>query len=184
MNTFKCWIIANFEIFSFMLTVIIGAILFFWFSGVETVGVKTNSEISDPLAYILTGIFAYWIFFIIPTNKAGVSFFKYFVTLGGLIFLTWGVKSQGWILIDLKGSQIVTYLWIVFSIASVISGWFAYYTFVNISEVVSRRMLWRNSNVSLYEFTWLYTLDRFCGITVSIVVCILPITLLIFILRL
>jgi hypothetical protein len=37
------------------------------------------------------------------------------------------------------------------------------------NEVVSRRMLYRNSNVSLFEFAWLYTLDRFCNITVTIV---------------
>jgi hypothetical protein len=32
-------------------------------------------------------------------------------------------------------------------------------------------MLYRNSNVNLFEFSWLYTLDRFCNITFSIVAC-------------
>lgn len=182
MKTFKCWLIANFEIFSFVLTAIIASIIYFGFLGSKTVEAETDQETSDSLAILFAVLFAYFVIFINPTNKNGVSFFKYIVTLGGLILLTWGVKSKGWIMSDPKEvqaifSRYITYLWIVFSIATVLSGWLAHYTYVNIREVVSRRMLWRNSNVSLFDFSWKYTLDRFCGITISIVLCILPIIL-------
>ena len=40
----------------------------------------------------------------------------------------------------------------------------AIFTFRNMSEVVSLRMLYHNSNVSLFEITWMYTLNRFVAV--------------------
>lgn len=38
------------------------------------------------------------------------------------------------------------------------------FTFRNMGEVVSLRMLYHNSNVSLFEITWMYTLNRFVAV--------------------
>jgi hypothetical protein len=46
----------------------------------------------------------------------------------------------------------------------------AIFTNRNIDEIVSRRMLYRNSKVQLFEIKWVYTLDRFSGIATSIAV--------------
>lgn len=44
----------------------------------------------------------------------------------------------------------------------------AVFTAVNIDEVVSMRMLYHNSNVSLFEITWMYTFNRFVTVFASI----------------
>ena len=66
--------------------------------------------------------------------------------------------------------------WIFFSVVSVIAGWFAYYIYKNFNEVVSRRMLYRNSNVSLFESRLKYTLSKFSSISFSITVCLVCLT--------
>ena len=171
MKPFKCWFIANFEIFMLLLTAITSSIIFWRGAGIEH---------ETALLVYLYGLFGVFLL-TFPTNRSAWQFGKYILMLGGVVFLTWAVKSQGWAMSNLTEnnqeltSSFLTYFWIVFSIATVISGWLAYYTYVNIDEVISLRMLWKNSNVSLFEFSWLYTLDRFCNITVSIVVCTLQI---------
>lgn len=40
----------------------------------------------------------------------------------------------------------------------------AIFTFRNMGEVVSLRMLYHNSNVSLFEITWMYTFNRFVAV--------------------
>jgi len=176
MSTFKCWLIANFEIVILLITAIISSIIFWFFSGIEN-EMAFNAYCSIFLVLLLT----------IPTKRGVLQFGKYILMLGGFILLTWGIKKQGWIEDTTDKelfSSFITWFWILFSVATVISGWLAYYTYVNIREVVSRRMLWRNSNVSLFEFSWLYTLDRFCNITVSSVACSLQLVFLIFTIRL
>jgi len=176
MKTFKCWLIANFEIFMLLLTAITGSIIFWGFSGI---GEETafSAYCSILLVLLLT----------IPTKRGAVQLGKYILMLGGMILLTWGIRNQGWI-DDVADKELfnrfITWFWSVFSIATAISAWLAYYTYVNIDEVVSLRMLYRNSEVSLFEFSLLYTLDRFCSITLSIVACVLQLIFLIFSIRL
>ena len=177
MTTFKCWFIANFEIAMLIFTAIISTIICCIFSGTEEV----FSVLFQSILLLVV-----WTF---PTNRSNLQFGKYIVMLGGAILLTYGAKNEGWTFInDETGkdmlSTFITWLWVIFSIATVISGWLAYYTYINISEVVSRRMLWRNSNVNLLEFSLRYTLERFCNATVSIVTCALEIILIIMVIHL
>lgn len=166
MKTFKCWLIANFEIVMFLLTVIVSIIAIWGFADI-----KNENAVTMCLCVLaLVAIFS------LPTKRGVLQFGKYILMLGGIILLMWGVKKGGWVT-DINEKEMferfITWFWAVFSIATAISIWFAIYTYVNIHEVVSRRMLYRNSNVNLFEFSWLYTLDRFCNVTVSIVTCTL-----------
>jgi len=167
MRTFKCWLIANFEIVMFLLTLIISSIVVWGVAG----GIKNESAL-EAYFYVLALV----AMFSLPTKRGVLQFGKYILMLGGIILLMWGVKKGGWVT-DIEEiemyNRFFTWFWVAFSIATAISIWFAIYTYVNIHEVVSRRMLYRNSNVNLFEFSWLYTLDRFCNITVSIVTCTL-----------
>jgi hypothetical protein len=98
-----------------------------------------------------------------PTKKGALQFGRYFLVLGAAILCTLGAHQP-----DHEISQGVWFIWINFAAASAIALWPAIYAYRNIDEVVSRRMLYRNSNVSLFEFSWKYALDRFCNITVTI----------------
>ena len=115
-----------------------------------------------------------------PTKNGAFQYGKYILMLGSAIFFTWYMKqpefpAENTALIK----SLLTWFWIAFPIATVIGGWMAAYTRANISEVLSRRMLYRNSNVSLFEYAWKYTLDRFCNIAVAIVTCIIWIVVMI-----
>ncbi|MDR0829702.1 MAG: hypothetical protein LBN95_06285 [Prevotellaceae bacterium] len=170
MDTFKCWLIANFEIAMCLLTAIVGSIVFFVFSSFE-------NEKAGSIYLVMFGI----LLLTIPTKRGTLQFGKYILMLGGVILLMWALKeNKDWVAnIDrAMFSHFTVWFWWLFSIASLISAFLAYYTFVNFDEVTSRRMLWRNSNVNLFEISLLYTLDRFCNITVSIVACTGSIVLL------
>ena len=142
-STFKCWLIANFEIIFCVLTVVAGAIYY-----------KSTEDVEIMIMFILMSILLF--VFCTPSKSAGLQFVKYGVMVIAVIFFA---ADFGWI-------------WIVFGIATVFSAVTAFYTFYNMDEVVSRRLIWRSSNVALFEYAWVYTLDRFCSITVTIVTCV------------
>lgn len=155
-STTKCWFIANFEVFLYLITVFISTIVY-----MISFEMATALKISF---YFALGLG----FFNIPVKSGIFQYGKFILMLGLAILFTIGITETDNSLI---GRTLIWSFWIVFAIASFISGVLAYYTYHNMDEVVSRRMLWRNSNVSLYEYTWKYTLDRFCNITTSIVTC-------------
>ena len=169
-STFKCWLVANFEIALFWLTMIVGGIFFLIFA-------NPKAEIFEKYAHILIfGSLFVWAF-TTPTTSSAFQYGKYFVMVGAFILLWWGFKE------GIKEAPPETFVekmlglvltgggWVFFAITSAISGWLAHFTYRNIDEVLSRRMLYRNSNVSLFEYTWKYVLDRFCNISFSIVTC-------------
>jgi len=114
-------------------------------------------------------------FFCLPTKSVGFEYSRYFLLLGGVFLVMLMAKDPDF---EAKTEHVETMryfiklFWILFAIATVIATWLAIYTYNNIDEVRSRRMLYRNSNVSLFEHAWKYTLDRFCNITVAIVTCV------------
>jgi hypothetical protein len=118
-----------------------------------------------------------------PTNRGTFQFGKYLLLVAFGIFITIGENDAEYTKnMDAEFTKYaVMVFWIIFIIASIISGIIAFYTYNNIDEVLSRRMLYRNSNVSLFEYSWLYTLDRFCNITLSIIVCTIWLGVIIFI---
>ena len=157
-TTFRCWLIANFEITMYVLLLIVSAILLFGIS-------DSDSALK---IFVYSALFAGMLSF--PTNKSVFQFGKYLFLVGIGVLLTVGAKDPKYTN-DILMSSMVDKFWIVFIIASVVSALIAIYTYVNMDEVLSRRMLYWNSNVSIFEYSWLYTLDRFCNITLSIVVC-------------
>jgi hypothetical protein len=77
----------------------------------------------------------------------------------------------------------ITYL-SVFAGISVVSFFIARYAKYNFDEVVSRRMLYRNSSVSMFEMEWKYTIDRFCIATFCLLDATVSIVVLIWFLKL
>lgn len=69
----------------------------------------------------------------------------------------------------------ITALFFPFLIPSILFAVFiAVFTYINMYEVVSRRMLYVNSNADIFEYRLLYTINRFvaafCGMTAILVV--------------
>ncbi|MDR0982490.1 MAG: hypothetical protein LBM07_04515 [Culturomica sp.] len=163
-KTFRCWLIANFEIIMYVLLLIISAILLFGTLDLEIAFAFKLFVYSALIAGMLS----------LPTNRGSIQFGKYLFLVGFGILMTIGVtigaKNDPEYANSVMLSPIINKFWTVFIIASVISVFVAVYTYINIDEVLSRRMLWRNSNVSIFEYSLLYTLDRFCNISLSIVV--------------
>jgi len=159
-STAKCWLIANFEIILFLITVLVSII--FWI----IIAVDFESGIMGSLVF--GGILA---IFNIPTKKGTVQYGKFIMMLVFIFLLMAGTPE------DLEFREfrriMILNFWITFFFASVIAGELAHFTYHNIHEVVSRRWLFRHSNAELFEHTWKYTLDRFCNITTSIVSCLL-----------
>jgi|GEM_PF-1056541 hypothetical protein len=176
MNTFKCWLIANFEIAMPFLTLLIGSIVV-WIFGANIVAMPDNEFGTKGEVWLMFAMVVGFILLLsIPTNRGTLQFGKYILMWGGIIYFVWFYKENPLGGEALTETQIALYehirmwFWIIFSVVSAISGYLAFYTFVNFDEVTSRRMLWRNSNVSLFEISMLYTLDRFCNISVSLLV--------------
>jgi hypothetical protein len=163
-TTFKCWLIANFEIVFFWIVFIAGGIWFF------------RSVDRIPMLPIFVPSATFIAAFTFPTKKGSIQFGKYFVMIGFGIFFTYlsnqpvATEDEMETVMILK--KIMSQFWIVLPIASVISLFLAVYTYRHVDEVISRRMLYRNSRVSLFEYSWRYTLERFCSIAVATVIFI------------
>ena len=169
-TTFKCWLIANFEIVFLILMGIAAAIFLFIFADFSKVDALSEALSEEERKWIFLGPF-FLIALNSPTKSGGFQFGKYFVLLGAAIVITL-ITKQSELAADYENLKpLVRWFWIVFPFATVISIWLASFTRANISEVLSRRMLYRNSNVSLFEYTWKYVLDRFCNISFAIISC-------------
>lgn len=155
MKTFNCWLIANFEITTTLLTIIATSIIFWGFAG----GLDNKTAC---VIYIVGGIS---LLATIPMNRVVIQLGKYIIMLIEVTFFMI-IKRD-----DTTTDIFFQWFWLFFGIASVISAFLSLYTYTNFNEVVSRRILWRNSNVSLFENPLLYALERFCNISISIIVC-------------
>jgi hypothetical protein len=155
-STSKCWLIANFEIVAYVLTLIVSILLLLLG---RLFGLMDFEKVGEVIGYsaLIAALLS------LPTKRGVFQYGRYVLLLlpGIGMFMGTG-EAPVWVII---------LYWTVLVIVSIISGVIAAYAYDNIDEVVSRRMLYRNSNVSLFEFTWRYTLDRFCSIAVSILVC-------------
>ena len=161
----KSWLIANFEIFVTVVLAIIILPLYAIFIGKWDIG-------SIVLPAVL--IFAPFTLGATPPNLIE-SILSYLAILAGCIYFM------------VSGSPEVEGLrWLasgflpIFLGASVLGFFLARYAHRNFDETVSRRMLYTNSHVSLFEAQWKYTIDRFCSISFSIVLGVIAITFMIF----
>lgn len=154
MRTFNAWWIANFEtIINIVLIIIFELYLF------QT---KTLPGGTDPgslvimgpfLIILIRGIFAGGM----PAKSIGADIFNLIamVVVYGCILLYWYSTGKMGYLIWLSSGL---------CIALVVSATAAIFTCRNMDEVVSRRMLYHNSNADLFGITWQYTFNRFIAL--------------------
>jgi hypothetical protein len=144
-TTSKCWLIANFEIIVYVFALIVSAILaimVFGFSNVNSESVLKGFAYSAIVAGSIS----------IPTKRGVFQFGKYLLIVGmGILVPVLIAKNEE---LDAQSQKILTGMiilfWIVFILASVVSAVLAVYTYRNIGEVLSRRMLYRNSRVAIF----------------------------------
>jgi hypothetical protein len=170
--TTKSWFIANFEIASFVCTVIAGAII----ATIITI-IKGGMAVGAALIACVYGGF-FLSLFTIPTKLESLGVTKYILFLLISVLFTCAICMS-----EEETPYYVTFIlysyWGIFIAGSYFGGVIARYTYRNFQEVVSRRMLYRNSNVSLFEIKWRYVLDRFTNITCSLILCFIYLLLII-----
>lgn len=159
MKTFISWIIANFEGVLISIVLTISAIFLFSNHPIkddgEILSIKEILEFFTISVVFLAGL-------TLQTKSCAVGVIKYLLLLA---FLIWGRGILG-------DSQLLnlswTLAWIVFAGSNVIGMISAIYVFLNFDDVVSLRMLYRNSSVSLFEIEWQYIIERFTCISFAI----------------
>jgi NADH:ubiquinone oxidoreductase subunit len=165
--TSKSWIIANFEIVIFWFVEIIGLLVIF---GYDLLIVGING---------MAIIILLWIFLssimgalIIPTKNqnTGIGKYIFFIIVGIIVSIVLISVLDD---IDKVGVRLsiefgVIGLWILFILASVFGVIIANYAHEHFNEVVSRQILYRNSNVDIFEKKWRYVLARGCSVATSI----------------
>lgn len=157
MKTFFSWVIANFEGILFCIIFSIAAIFLFNNTPINDDGTIVSHK---GLLKLLTLSAVFIGGLTLQTKNVGVGIIKYLLVLAILIWKP-----------GLDDSQLLnhwTFLWTLFIGSSVIGSMFAFYAFSNFDDVVSCRMLYYNSDVSLFEEEWKYTIERFTGISLSI----------------
>jgi hypothetical protein len=175
-TTFKSWLVANLETTTGVILSVICIPLL-----VISVGKYTPVEGDSKDVGSIFGIFA--ILLAIPfalgstPPRLAKSIFIYLLILGiGILFFFFK---------DDKTGELIAPTWFplaylsAFVVISAVSFFIARYAKYNFHEVVSRRMLYRNSNVSLFEIEWRYVIDRFCIATFCILDAIVTIAVLI-----
>ena len=139
MKTFVAWLIANLELALSVLFVILVVIL--WQA--EAV----SEEIALAFGFIV--VFCAWLF----SKMGGV---------GSVLSCILSVCLYSGILNYLKSMGL---FWGMLIPSAIIAIAVAVFTAKNMDEVVTRRMLYRNSTSSMFEITARYTFNRFCAIS-------------------
>jgi hypothetical protein len=172
-DTTKCWVIANFEIVLFWCVGIIGTVL------AIIIRLIIGSLVANAVAICMaTG--ALLALAVIPTKEKlpGIVKYIFLIMIGVLLtlseFIDMGEENPFLVL----SSYWIVY-WVVFIAGSLLGRAIAIYTYHNFQEVVSRRMLYRNSNVDLFEIRWKYVIDRFTNIAWSSIACFIELCFII-----
>ena len=168
-STFKSWLIANFEIFASIAFAIIVVPLCFIFKGGEDLLDK------NMLIWLLFTIAAPSILALMPSEEPTarvleniIAYLAVFVGYAGSLLAIFIVPEYRWIALAFLP------LFIGAFVASFILARYAYRHF---DEVVSVRMLYSNSNASVFQEQWKYTIDRFFKISFSFICGIVGIAL-------
>lgn len=156
METFKCWMIANFEILCAVAAGVISILLLLCFYNEE--------QHSDGGAGLVLIFFS-----CVQGNGRYFSIIKFIIIFIFIVVLPFTPEPH--VVADIAiPVMLIVWMWISLVAGIIIGTKLAIYTRQNIDEIVSRRMLYRNSRVSLFSITWLYTLDRFSGIASSVTI--------------
>ena len=168
-STFKSWLIANFEIFAAIVSAIIVIPLCLIFRGGE--------EFIDKnlLLGLLFLIVAPSVVALVPSDEPIVRaieniivYLAVLVGYVGSILTVFIIPEYRWVALAFLPMFIGAF------VASFILARYAYRYF---DEVVSVRMLYSNSNASVFQAQWKYTIDRFFKISFSLICGIVGIML-------
>jgi len=153
----KCWLIANFE-FAFFFVFLIMSLL-------TAVVLRGAVVIAIAMFVCPFAVFA------LPLKQAGIGLARY------ILLVSFGLYAG----IELGYATMIGFF-IPLAVCSVVGLWLAIIAYKNMDEVVSLRMLYRNSRVSMFELSWKYAIDRFCSIASACMLYIILYGIIIFIL--
>lgn len=168
-DTVKYWLAANLGIVVWLLLLLIGVIV--WLPDLDLVIHPETADLSEPDAWNLVYKLYVWslslgcgLIFCLPTKKKGESSGRYIFLIGfGLIwiFMPKAIGQTATVEEMLLAKRFARIYWIALATIHVPALLIARYCYSNFDEVVSRRMLYRNSSVSLFEEQGKYALSRF-----------------------
>ena len=170
-STFKCWLIANFEIFTFVFTIPACIVLGFALGYMGVAGVEDGSSVFIWVILLF--------FFTSPLKRAGLDSTRYIMMFGLVFLMKWMSNEPGDSFDEAQVEAmktVIKWFWRLLPVATVVGIWLARYAYNNFDEVVSRRMLYHNSNVSLFEYRWKYTWYRFTNISACVQMSLLTLT--------
>ncbi len=176
MKTFLSWIVANIEIVLAVITTILSILILVF-------GLDSNYTEEQFINIFVAGVIMFVFYCIIAAMKSfGTSLFIFLCALSIFMFgPTLELKQE----LGEPFSVIHNYIlgsygigWLIFSISCLLGIMTAVFSAVNFDEVTSRRMLYRNSNVSMFESQVMYVINRFCTATNSFILSILIIKLI------
>ena len=158
MKVFVSWLVANFEVFVTVLLCIVFGILF-------AVGID-SSVLTTQEKWGLIGVAV--IFMALPASITVKNF-----EMSMILFL---LMLAGYIYVIVSPDVIsnATLLWMPTALIAsgavslVVALAIGIYTAINMDDVVSRRMLYVNSDVSMFDMTLKYSLNRFMAAFVYI----------------
>lgn len=158
MKTFVSWLIANFEIMTTVLLCIVFGILF-------AVGID-SSVFTDQEKW---GLIAVFVFFMampasITVKNFEMSLIMFVLMLAGYIYVIVSPDVIGNATLPWMPSALIANGAVSLVVALAIG----IYTAINMDDVVSRRMLYVNSDVNMFDMTLKYSLNRFMAAVVYI----------------
>lgn len=163
-NTIKYWVVANLGVVIWLVILFIGLL------DVDLGDIfgQKISDLEEPKRLKLQfwfmtlwlGGMCCW-----PTKRMMESVFRYFLLFGVLIYViyveleSFEVEAN---LVEIEAvKRMIQIFWIGFGCSHLLALLLAVYTYQNFDEVVSRRMLYRNSAVDMFEEQLKYTICRF-----------------------
>jgi hypothetical protein len=158
-NTFKFWLVANFGVIITVIATIIAVVVAL---GIESSEETTKGELVLRISFITYFCTMLMCF---PLKKMSEIFGRYFFMIGVGIMVVCFKEDFA---IDPALSKFPTICWITLSCATVIATLIAIFVYRNFEEVVSRRMLYRNSAVEMFDSRLKYTLGQFMNISSAI----------------
>lgn len=140
MDTFKSWLVANLEIVYILALILI------------ILGTAFGGDLSDDDWGVVVCVSVLLLIISFMSIKHGLAGFIVTMLLGGVYIF--------FFLHEIVAER-MPHLLIIGAIALISGIVIALYSYRHFDEVVSRRFLYRNSNVSVFEQAWKYAFNRF-----------------------
>ena len=160
MRTFYAWLIANVE----SVTTFLVVAAFEWFLFTDpSVTMDTGERVGLALLGALVVSLGKSLLGGIPSRDVLTDVVNLLIIVGAYaVLFVFGIAGMGH-----QEPFFTSVFWatlpicIVSLLVAVVA---ALFTYRNMGEVVSRRMIYHNSRVSLFEITWMYTFNRFVAV--------------------